>query len=117
MKYAILIQETPEEFAKRNSEQAGAYWATWSAYIAALNEAGAMTGGNGLQPPSTATTVRVRNGKRLVQDGPFAETKELLGGFIVIEVPTLEQALDWAARCPAATTGSVEVRPVLPPMN
>ena len=72
-----------------------------------------MVGGTGLQPPSLATTIRLRAGKRQVQDGPFADTKEQLGGYYVIEVPGLDQALDWAARCPSATNGSVEVRPNL----
>ena len=65
---------------------------------------------------NTATTVRIRDGKRLVQDGPFADTKEQLGGYFVIEVPDLDAALEWAARAPSAACASVEVRPVLPPM-
>jgi len=72
-----------------------------------------MVGGTGLQPPPLATTIRLRDGKRQVQDGPFGDTKEQLGGYYVIEVPGLDQALDWAARCPSATNGSVEVRPNL----
>jgi hypothetical protein len=72
-----------------------------------------MDGGKGLEPPSTGTTVRLRDGERIVQDGPYADTKEQLGGFFVIDVPDLDAALDWAARCPAATDGVVEVRPVL----
>jgi hypothetical protein len=71
--------------------------------------------GNGLQPPHTSTTVRVRDGKRQVQDGPFADTREHLGGYFVIEVPSLDEALEWAARAPCAVSGSTEVRPVLPP--
>ncbi len=66
-----------------------------------------------LRPPATATTVRLQAGKRLVQDGPVAATKEQLGGYVVIEVPDLDAALSWAARCPAASHGAVEVRPVL----
>jgi hypothetical protein len=72
-----------------------------------------MVGGSGLQPPAVATTVRQRDGKRQVQDGPYAETKEQLGGYFEIEVADLDTALDWAARCPAAATGAVEVRPNL----
>ena len=72
--------------------------------------------GDGLQGPNTATTVRIRDGKRIVQDGPFADTKEQLGGYFVIEVPDLDAALEWAARAPSAACASVEVRPVLPPM-
>ena len=70
-------------------------------------------GGAALQPPPTATTVRQRDGKRQVQDGPFAEVKEQLGGYYVVDVPNLDKALEWAARCPAASSGSVEVRPNL----
>jgi hypothetical protein len=72
-----------------------------------------MVGGAGLQPPPLGTTVRERDGKRHVQDGPYADTKEQLGGFYEIDVPDLDTALDWAARCPSASTGAVEVRPNL----
>ena len=75
-----------------------------------------MVSGAGLMPPDTATTVRIRDGQRLVADGPFADTKEQLGGFFVIDVADLDTALEWAARSPAATYSSVEVRPVMPPM-
>jgi len=73
--------------------------------------------GAGLQPPRTATTLRIRDGQRHVQDGPYADSKEQLGGFFVINVPDLDTALAWAARSPAASSGAVEVRPVLPPMT
>jgi hypothetical protein len=87
------------------------------AYIGAMKQAGVIVNGDCLQGLHTATTVRVRDGKRLVQDGPFADTKEQLGGYFVIEVPDLDAALDWAARSPAAASSCVEVRPVLPPMK
>ncbi len=116
MQYTVIVYETPADQSARNDpEQAPAYWAAYTAYSQALAEAGVMTGGAGLQPPDTATTVRLRDGKRQVQDGPFADTKELLGGFFIISVPDLDRALEWAARCPAAATGSVEVRPTLQP--
>ncbi len=115
MKYTILCYETAADFARRdNPETAGAYWAGWSAYGAALAQAGVMVGGAGLLPPSAATTVRVRNEARDVQDGPYADAKEQLGGFFIIEVPDLEAALAWAARSPSATSASAEVRPVMP---
>ena len=85
----------------------------WGAYTKALIDAGVMRGGNALQPIHTATTVRLRDGKRQVQDGPFAESKEQLGGYFIIEVPTLDVALEWAAKNPAAARGAVEVRPIL----
>lgn len=88
----------------------------WMAYMGALAAAGVMRGGNRLAPPWTATTVRVRAGERLIQDGPFAETREIAAGYVVIEVPSLDEALRWAERSPSSATGSTEVRPVaLPP--
>ena len=66
-----------------------------------------------MQPSQTATTVRLKAGERVVTDGPFAETREVLGGFYLIDVPDLDTALDWAARCPGATYGSMEVRPIM----
>lgn len=118
MQYTLLFVEPAEEFAKRdNPELAPAYWGAWGAYIQTIEAAGIIVSGAGLQPPATATTVRVREGKRHVHDGPYAESKEMLGGFFVIEVPNLDAALEWAARAPSASYASVEVRPVLPPMN
>ena len=89
-------------------------FSAYRAYTQALTQAGVMIGGAGLQLPGRATTIRLRDGKRQVQDGPFAEAKEQLGGYYVIDVPDLDHALDWAARCPAASTGTIEVRPNLP---
>ncbi len=119
MEYMLMFYESPAELARRHeSAQAGAYWGAWSAYVQAVQAAGIVRSGAGLQPPSTATTVRVAAGRRQVQDGPFADTKEQLGGFFVIDVPHLDTALEWASRapCAAAEAGGVEVRPVLPPM-
>jgi hypothetical protein len=114
MKYTILIYENEAEFRSRTDERRKeAYWGAYRAYTQALQAAGVMVGGAGLQPPPVGTTVRQRDGKRQVQDGPYAETKEQLGGFYQIDVPDLDTALDWAARCPAASTGAVEVRPNL----
>jgi len=96
-----------------NAEHTGPYWDAWNAYVGALYQSGIVLKGDPLMPPATATTVRIEGGKRLVQDGPVAATKEQLGGYVVIEVPDLDTALSWAARCPAASQGAVEVRPVL----
>ncbi len=74
-----------------------------------------MVGGNGLLPPDTATTLRVKNGTRQVINGPFADNEEILGGYVILDVPDLDTALAWAARVPFVTAGSVEIRPVLPP--
>lgn len=118
MKYAIIVYETPDELARRNTpEEFNAYMAPYGAYYQALAEAGVAAGGQGLAHPETATTIRLRQGHRQVQDGPFAETKEMLGGFFLIDVPDLDTALEWASKCPSATTGSVEVRPVMPDSN
>lgn len=116
MQFLILAQEDEAAFAARDdAELSGPYWESWMGYIAALTDSGLLAGAGGLQPPWTATTVRLREGRRLVQDGPYADTKEQLGGYFVIEVPDLDTALEWAQRCPSASYGSVEVRPLLPP--
>jgi len=116
MHYMLLFNETSAERAKANDPaQAGAYWGGWTAYIGAIAQSGAMVSGNGLQPPEVSTTLRVENGKRHVVDGPFADTKEMLGGYVIVDVPDLDAALEWASRAPCVTGGSVEIRPVLPP--
>jgi hypothetical protein len=115
MHFMLMLNETPDEFARRNDpDQAASYWGGWNAFIGAMTQAGIIVRGDGLRGPDVATTLRIRGGKRLVQDGPFADTKEQLGGYFVIEVPGLDTALEWAARAPCAQDGSVEVRPVLP---
>ena len=114
MEYMMLIYESEHERAARHDPQrAEAYWGAWTAYVQALAQSGDMKSGNGLQPPETATTVRLRDGRRQVQDGPYADSKEQLGGYFLLDVPDLDVALDWAARCPAAPDGSVEIRPVM----
>ncbi|WP_229073474.1 YciI family protein [Actinoplanes sp. DH11] len=110
MKYMLLIH------AGAVDEQGGAAGcepADWMAYDKQVQEAGILVAGESLADLVTATTVRVAaDGTRTVTDGPFAETREVLGGFYVIDVPDLDAALDWAARCPGARDGSVVVRPV-----
>ncbi len=116
MNYTILIYETPADFAVRadpDAKKREAYWAVWPSYTKVLKEAGVFVGGAGLQPPDTATTVKFKDGQRLVQDGPYADTKEQLGGFYMINVPDLDTALDWAARCPHTPGRVIEVRPNL----
>ena len=118
MKFLILAMEDDAAFAAREDPTAsGPYWDSWTGYLAALNDSGILDDAAGLQPPWVATTVRVRDGRRLVQDGPFAETKEQLGGYFVIDVADLDTALTWAERCPSAAYASVEVRPLLPLMD
>jgi hypothetical protein len=114
MKYAIMVYEPTSDFEKRTDpKHKDAYWGAYMAYSQALRDAGvAVKGGAALEPPTLATTVRLRADQRTIHDGPFADTKEQLGGMFVIDVPTLDEALKWAARCPAASTGCVEVRPI-----
>jgi hypothetical protein len=114
MQFALLIYESPEAFGTRKNDENDPYLGAWRAYYKALLEAGIYGGGDALEVPETGTTIRVEKGKRRVQDGPYAETKEQLAGFIMLELPSLDAALDWAARCPAASAGAVEVRPLAP---
>jgi hypothetical protein len=114
MQFALPIYEPPEAFTARKSDGTDSYTGAWRAYHKALVESGAYLAGDPLEVPETGTTVRLKEGKRRVQDGPFADTKEQLGGFIIMELPSLDAALDWAARCPTAATGAVEVRPLAP---
>ena len=112
MQYMIMNWVKPSAFAENGRDEVEPTMAAWGAYTQALIDAGVMRGGNALKPSFTATTVRLRDGQREVQDGPYADTKEHLGGYYLIEVPDLNEALAWAARNPAASTGAVEVRPV-----
>jgi hypothetical protein len=114
MQFALLLFESPEAFATRKAPETDPYLGAWRAYYKAVVEAGIYVGGNPLEVPETATTVRLTEGKRRVQDGPFADTKEQLAGFLVLELSSLDEALDWAARCPVASVGAVEVRPLAP---
>src|SRR5271170_4402150 len=114
MQFALILFESPEAFATRKAPETDPYLGAWRAYYKAVVEAGIYVGGNPLEVPETATTVRLMEGKRHVQDGPFADTKEQLAGFMILELSSLDEALDWAARCPAASLGAVEVRPLAP---
>lgn len=109
MKYALLIHESQEHFDKSNDPSAVA---AGRAYGDALMRAGVFIGGAGLESPQSATTVSIREGKRQVHDGPYAETKEFLAGVVIIEAANLDGALEWAARHPTAAYASIEVRPI-----
>ena len=113
----FLIYESPADFDARTGEQSQAYIGAWRAYYKTLADAGVYVGGDALMATETATTVRRHAGRRHVQDGPYADTKEQLGGYMILDLPSLDAALDCAARCPAAATGAVEVRPVAPEMR
>ena len=113
MRYILMdyvVEAGWRELTQADQEQwLGAY----RAYIEAMDKAGVLRNSTGLQPSSAATTVRVANGKPQVLDGPYADTREQLGGFHIIDVADLDAALSWAARCPTALHGVVEVRPLL----
>jgi hypothetical protein len=116
MKYTLMFYLSPSEFAARTDpQQRDVYWGSVMPYMKAVKDAGIFVGGAGLEPPETATTLNTRDGKRLVQDGPYADTKEQLGGLFFIDVPDLDTALEWAGRYPAGNGGVVEVRPNLVP--
>jgi hypothetical protein len=117
VQYMLLIYEGPGDFAARTTDKTAPYVAAWRAYHQALVAAGAYVTGTPLQPIETATTVRVTDGQHHVQDGPYADTKEQLGGVCILELPSLDAALAWAARCPAAAYGAVEVRPLAPDLH
>ena len=113
MQYMLLIYEDEQTWGNMSDGERGQIFQAYGAYTEDMRSKGVFVAGDALQPTSTATTVRERNGDRLVTDGPFAETKEQLGGYYVIEVNSLDDALDWAARIPSAKLGSIEVRPVM----
>jgi len=113
MKYMLLLASDPADEPAMDSAEFGPYMGEWQAYTEALNEAGAMVTGDALHGAETATTVQVRDGQRIVTDGPFIESKEVIGGYYVIDVANLDEALDWAAKIPNVRFGTVEVRPVM----
>jgi len=113
MRYIILIYDDEKAFEKRSQADGDKMFGAYMQYTKDMVDAGVMRAGDPLKPSTTATTVRLRGGKTLTTDGPFAETKEQLGGYYIIDVPNLDEALKWAAKCPSAAAGSIEVRPVL----
>jgi hypothetical protein len=114
VKYLLTIYGDESSRNDITPEDGAREMAAYGTFTEDLQAAGAMLGGEGLQPTSTATTVRVRDGETLVTDGPFAETKEQLGGFYLIDVESLDEAIEIASRVPSARVGSIEVRPLMP---
>ena len=112
MQYLLMLYSDFSVFQTFTPEQQKEGLAAYMAYTEALRKADVLRGANRLQPTSAATTVRVVEGKSRVLDGPYADTKEQLGGYYLIEVPDLDAAISWAARCPGASHGVVEVRPL-----
>ena len=114
MQYALLIYEPPDSFRlTAPPEEQQKIYGEYMQYSRDLQAAGAVRGGAPLQTTDTATTVRVRGGEILTTDGPFAETKEWLAGFFLVECATPDEALEWAAKIPGARYGSIEVRPLM----
>ena len=113
MQYILLIYENEAEAKARNPEEGKRIFAEYGAFTGAIKQSGHLRAGEPLQPTSTATTVRVKAGKTVRTDGPFAETREQLGGFYIVDAKDLDEAVDIAARIPSAKTGSIEVRPIM----
>ncbi len=112
MRYLLLIYAPEVDPSQVSPEESKAEFDAYGAFTMEITQRGAYKGGEALQPTATATTVRVRNGKSLVTDGPFAETKEALGGYYLVDVKDLDEAIEWAAKIPGARNGSIEVRPI-----
>jgi hypothetical protein len=113
MQYILLIYENEAEAKARNKEESQRIFSEYMAFTASIKESGNLRAGEPLESASTATTVRVKGGKTVRTDGPFAETREQLGGFYIVEAKDLDEAVGFAARIPAAKTGSIEVRPIM----
>lgn len=113
MQYLLLIYDDEKVWDAMSPEQSGALLAEYHGYTKDVEASGHMRGGNALQPVATATTVRVRDGKTVTTDGPFAETKEQLGGYYLVEAKDLDEAIALAARIPSARLGSIEIRPIM----
>ena len=114
MQYMLLIYDAEQQWAALGEEERGKIFQEYGAYTRDLRESGAFVAGDALQPTSTSTTVEYRDGKTLTTDGPFAETKEQLGGYYLVDVESIDEAIEWAAKIPSARHfGKVEVRPIL----
>jgi hypothetical protein len=113
MKFLALIYNDESRGMSATAEEIAATFQAHGEFGAAAGEAGVFAGGDGLQPTATATTLRLRDGERLLTDGPYAETKEQLGGYYMLDCKDLDEALAWAARIPEAAHGAIEVRPVI----
>ena len=111
MKVMMLILETPEDFANRSGPAAEEYWQAWQSYSQSVSDQ--VVGGNILDSADEAATIRMKNGERQIHDGPYADSKEALGGYMVFEVEAFEDAVELASTCPSVTRGgAVELRPV-----
>ena len=113
MQYMLLIFDDERVWGELSEEERGRLYAEYGTFTNELREAGALVTADQLQPSTTATLVQVRDGETLTTDGPFAETKEQLGGYYLIEAESLDEAIEWAAKIPSARGGTIEVRPVV----
>ena len=113
MQYALTIYDDQSKWGDLPSDSPRETSEAYAKLTEEMRSAGVFRAGEGLQPAATATTVRVPNGERLVTDGPFAETKEQLGGFYMLNVADLDEAIKWAHRCPGARYGTIELRPIM----
>jgi hypothetical protein len=113
VRYLLLIYNDERGWTDMSEDEQAAQLPRWSAYTDSLQSAGILRGGDALQPVASATTVRVRDGETQLTDGPFAETREQLGGYYMVECDTLDQAIEAASRIPSVDRGSVEVRPIM----
>ena len=113
MRYALLIYASEQDWANQTEEDSQAQFQEYMAFTKDIVDRGIYQSGEALQATATATTVRVRDGETLTTDGPFAETKEQLGGFYVVEAKDLDEAIELAARIPDVRNGSIEVRPIM----
>ena len=113
MQYLLLIYGDEKAGLNASKEDMDTMMSEYTAYTDDLGKSGLMRGGEALHPTAAATTVRVQSGKTVTTHGPFAETKEQLGGFYLLECDNLDEAIAWAAKCPGARTGSIELRPVV----
>ena len=113
MQFMLLIYDDEQTWQGFSEEERTALMGEYFAYTEQLREAGAYVAGDALQPIDTATTVRIRDGEQLLTDGPFAETKEALGGYYLVDVDSIDDAIQWAAKIPSARYGSIEIRPVV----
>jgi len=112
MQYLLMIHQDEKASQTMSQEDGARVFAAYGAYTKAMSEAGVRIAGERLHPSSTGTVVRVKGGKTSVLNGPYAEVKEQLAGYYLIEAPDLDAAIAWAARCPGAETGAIEVRPI-----
>jgi hypothetical protein len=113
MQYMLLIYNDPHGWESMSEAERGEAYNAYGTFTAELQASGKMVAGDALQATDTATSVRVRDGETLTTDGPFAETKEVLGGYYLIDVESLDEALEWGSKVPGARYGTIEVRPVV----